>query len=406
MPLILRMAFRNILRQKRRSLLTALTMFGGFVLCSFSIAVSDGTYHHVIDMFTRNQMGHIQIHSGDYLDRPSLYKTIDDCQAVGRQIEITAGVTSWAPRVLSAGLVSVGDKSAGAMILGIDPERENATTRFGRKIMSGTPLAADPAMQAVVGKGLARLLKADVGDELVLLSQGADGSIANDVYQIVGLIVTDNQATDIGGLYLHISDAQQLLVLDDRVHEIAVLAEDLSEINDVAAALRLNLDDKNLAIATWKEFAASFYRAMLADQQGTWISVFIIVIVVAVGVLNTVLMTVLERRREYGLLRAIGTGPGQVFGLVVTEVISLAVLSLVIGAAIALAVNWYYSVDGMDFGLSITYGGVEFGNMYSEINARSFWLPGLAVLTSAIVVSIMPAIRAGRTAPAQAMRIH
>lgn len=406
MLLMLRMAFRNVLRQKRRSLLTALTMFGGFILCSFSIAMSDGTYHRVIDMFTRNQMGHIQIHRGDYLDKPSLYKTIDDYRTLAEQIENTEGVTCFTPRVLSAGLVSVGEKSAGAIIYGIDPQRENATTRFDRKIVDGSSLASEPAMQAVIGKGLARLLGSNVGDDLVVLSQGADGSIANDLYRIVGLVATGNQAADLSALYLHIDDARELLVLDDRIHEVAILAEDLDELEDVTQALALRFDDDELDIAIWKKFAASFYRAMVADQQGTWISVFIIVIVVAVGVLNTVLMTVLERRREYGLLRAIGTGPSQVFALVVIEVTILAIMSLIIGAAIALALNWYYSIDGMNFGLSITYGGMEFGNMYSEINARSFYLPGLSVLISAIVVSIMPALRASRIAPAQAMRIH
>jgi ABC-type lipoprotein release transport system permease subunit len=400
------MALRNVFRQKRRSVLTALTMFGGFVLCSFSIAMSDGSYNHVIDMFTRNQMGHIQIHHDDYLDRPSLYKTIDDYEEIGRKLDGVEGITSWTPRIISAGLVSLGEKSAGVQLIGVDPQRENSTTRFDRKVVSGTGLAAEPSRQAVLGKGLAGLIKAEVGDEVVVLSQAADGSIANDLYTVVGLVVTDNQATDLTGFYLHLDDAQELLVLEGRVHEIAILGEELGTLDALADDVTLAVDNDQLDIATWKRFAASFYRAMLADQKGSWISVGVIVIVVAVGVLNTVLMTVLERRREYGLLRAVGTGPGQVFRLVMIEVTILAILSLLIGSLVALALNYYYSITGMGFGQSFSYGGVEFSLMFTEINARSFYIPGLAVLVSAIAVSIIPALRAAHIAPAQSMRTH
>ncbi len=404
--LVLSMAIRNVFRQKRRSILTALTMFGGFVLCSFSIAMSDGSYNHVIDMFTRNQMGHIQIHRDGYLDRPTLYKTINEYESIGHKLDDVDGVTSWAPRLLSAGLVSVGEKSAGAQIIGIDPDRENSTTRFDKKIVKGKTLAAEPAHQAVLGKGLAGLIKADVGDEVVLLSQAADGSLANDLYTIVGLVVTDNWAVDLSGLYLHLDDAQEVLALEGRVHEIAVLGEELGGVDLLATDIRETVADDEIDVATWKRVAASFYRAMLADQKGSWISVAVIVIVVAVGVLNTVLMTVLERRREYGLLRAIGTGPGQVFGLVVIEVTTLAILSLILGSLVAFALNYYYSITGMDFGQSFSYGGVEFSLMYTEINARSYLIPGLAVLISAVVVSVIPALRAAQVPPAQSMRIH
>ena len=404
--LVLAMALRNVFRQKRRSLLTALTMFGGFILCSFSIAMSDGSYNHVIDMFTRNQMGHIQIHKGDYLDRPSLYKTIDDYEQVGARVSSVSGVTAWTPRVLSAGLVSVDEKSAGAQIFGIDPKSENAATRFEKKIVEGRALDAEPNHEAVLGPGLAKLLKANVGDELLVLSQGADGSIANDLYNIVGLAATDNKGIDLSALYLHLSDAQELLVLEGRVHELVVMAGELGSLDEVAADVRAAVDDSTLDVATWQQFAAAFYRAMKADQKGNWISVTVILIVVAVGVLNTVLMTVLERRREYGLLRAIGTGPGQVFGLVMIEVVILAIMSLIIGSLIAYGLNWYYSIHGMSFGESWSYGGVEFGQMFTEINARSFYIPGLAVVISAALVAIVPALRAAHVAPARAMRMH
>ena len=145
---------------------------------------------------------------------------------------------------------------------------------------------------------------------------------------------------------------------------------------------------------------------MKADRQGTWISLFIIILVVAVGVLNTVLMTVMERRREYGVLRAIGTAPGQVFRLVLSEVLILSLLSILLGAIVSFAVNYGLSNTGVRMPESFTYGGVVFNTLYTEINAHSYWIPGLCVIAAAMLVSFYPAAKAARVAPARAMRIH
>ncbi len=404
--MMFKIAFRNIFRQKRRTILTVLTMLGGFTLSSISIAWSDGSYGRLIDMFTRNQLGHIQVHAEGYLDRPSLYNTVDNYLEVGERIACTPGVVAWAPRIFSAGLISIGDKTTGARIIGVDPAREDAATRFNLKICEGLPLTVQSSKQCLLGEGLAKTMKARVGDEAVIVSQGADGSIANDLYEIVGLVSSGDQMTDQRSFYLHLDDAHELLVLEGRVHEIAVIGTDLDEVDLLAVDLTRAVADPTLAVETWQQFAKGFYKAMKADQQGTWIMLFIIVLVVAVGVLNTVLMTVMERRREYGVLRAIGTAPGQVFRLVLTEVLILTVISTVLGTMVAFAINYGLSQTGVKMMESFTYGGVVFDTLYSEINAHSYYIPGLCVMLSALLVSMYPATKAARIAPARAMRIH
>ena len=404
--MMLKIAFRNIFRQKRRSVLTMLTMLGGFTLSAIAIAWSDGSYSYVIDSFTRNQLGHIQIHAEGYLDRPSLYRTVDDYEAVGSTVAKVEGVASWTPRLYSSALASVGNKSAGARIIGIDPQRENIATRFDKKVIDGAAFSFSPAHEAILGQGLANVLKARVGDEVVLVSQGADGSIANDIYAIVGIISSGDRISDQSALYLHLADAQELLVLEGRVHEIAVVGEKLKTIDEVAIGIKAALDNPVLVVETWKEFAAAFYRAMKADQKGSWIMVMIIVIVVAAGVLNTALMSVLERTREYGVMRALGTSSAQIFRLIVMEISIMAVLSIAIACLVSLAVNYALSIQGITMPHTFTYGGVEFSKMYTEINARSFYIPALAVLVSGILISTIPAAMAAKTAPARAMRVH
>jgi ABC-type lipoprotein release transport system permease subunit len=402
----LKIAFRNIFRQRRRTVLTMLTMIGGFSLAAVSIGWSDGTYSNVINMFTRNQLGHIQIHHQGYLERRSIHKTIDNYNLVGAELDTLNGVVAWSPRMYAAGLASVGEKSSAARIIGVDPAKESRATRFDRKVIGGSSFAPAPSNQAILGEGLATRLEADVGDELVVVSQAADGSIANDLYTVIGISSGGDRISDQTSLYLHLDDAQELFVLDDRIHEIAVVAHDLDIVDDLTRKIQVALHDSALEAASWKEFAHSFYTAMKADQQGAWIMLLVIMLVVAVGVLNTVLMTVLERRREYGVLRAIGTAPAQVFRLVLLEVLIMAAFSLIIGSGVAYVVNYILSIYGIELPHAFTYGGIEFTAMYAEINWRSFYLPAACVLFTAAVVSVFPAARAARIRPAKAMRLH
>ncbi|UCG53412.1 MAG: ABC transporter permease [Candidatus Latescibacterota bacterium] len=400
----LKIAFRNIFRQKRRTFLTILTMFGGVTLCSFSIGWMDGSYNYIIDMFTRYQLGHIQIHRQGYIDRPSLYDTIDDYSVVASSIESAPGVTRTSPRLYAAGLVSVGDKSAVSRLIGIDSQLENAATLFDRKITSGRPFSRDASREAVIGVGLAKRLAAVVGDTIVVVSQGADGSIANDAYTVVGLISTGDPASDQMALYLELADAQELLVLDGRIHEIAVVADDLHGVRRLASLLQEGLADPGLVVEPWQVFARAFYDAMMADKAGGWVMLMVIVFVVAIGVLNTVLMSVLERTREYGLLRAVGTRPRQIFWLVIIEVCIMAAVSVALGCLAGWGLNYWLSIKGIPMPFEFSYGGMEFTHAFTEVNTRSFVIPIVVVILSAVVVSALPALRAARTAPAEAMR--
>lgn len=398
-----KMAYRNVLRQKRRTLLTVITMLGGFTLASISIAWADGTYNSVIDMFTRTRLGHIQVHSRGYLDKPTLYNTITDYEKLGRKINNYEGVTSWAPRLFAAGLASVGNKSTAVQITGIDPVKETETTRFDKKIIKGRMFSKTGTNEVILGKGLAENLKAELGDELVIVSQGADGSIANDLYNVIGVLESGNLLSDKTSLYLPLSDAQNLMVLYSQVHEIAIVIEDIDDVKESAVGLTKAINRPELTVETWQEFAQSFYDAMKADQQGMWIMLFVIILIVSVGVLNTVLMTVLERTREYGVLRAIGVRPLQIIRMVTYEVAVMATASIVIGFILSFGVNYWLSVQGISIG-TFSYGGVEFSGMYSEINARSYIIPAITVLVSSVLISLFPAIKAARTVPAKAMR--
>lgn len=406
------MAFRNIFRQRRRSILTGLSMLGGFFMAALFIGFSDGSYNDIIDKFTRTRMGHIQIHEKTYLDRPSLYKTINNIPEIGGILESTKNVESWTPRLFSAGLVSVGMKTAGVQIIGIDPEKERQTTQFDSKILDGRSFSDIPSHEAILGKGLAEILKAAVEDEIVIISQASDGSIAEDLYRIVGILSSGDDIGDRTAFYLHLQDAQELLTLEGRVHEIAVTLTKLNKVVKTNRLIAEKIDGEILVSHTWQEFAKAFYSAMKADQEGMWIMLVIIVIIVAVGVLNTVLMSVLERRREYGILKALGTRPKQIVKLVILEVSILALISIILGTGLGLLSNSYLAAHGFNISKfykgmeTLTYGGIKFETMKSVVNLRSFIIPTVTIVFVAIFVGFFPALKAARTDPAKTMRMY
>jgi len=402
--IILKIAFRNVFRQKRRSLLTIIMMAGGCFLFSLSIGVSDGTYSSIIDMFTRDHTGHIQVHKDGYLDRRSLYKTISNYKALGSEIETVPGVEAWAPRVYSPALAFIGAKTTGVRIIGIDPEREVRTTRLREKVKKGRFISSTPRKEVVIGSGLARILNADIGDELVLISQGADGSIANDLFSVVGFSGSVRDTSERMNCYMHIKTAQDFLVLGDRIHEIAVVIADQGRSREIAGLIRTRLDDPSLDVEPWQVVERQFYQAMQADVKGTRISLLIIMIIVAVGVLNTVLMTILERTHEFGLLRALGTRPVRVFLLIIIETGVLSVFGIILGGVLGVLGNYLLSIYGISYPSPIEYGGIVFEKMVGMVTLKSIVLPAVVTLFTAVAVSVFPAIRAARVEPVKAMR--
>jgi putative ABC transport system permease protein len=406
---VFKMAFRNIFRQKRRSLLTALTMFGGFILTAVAIGFSDGTFNGIVNLFTRTRLGHIQLHPRGYQERPALNQAIGHYREIGRAIEETEGVEAWAPRIYSSGLAAVGERSVAVRIVGLDPLLEDKATNFSRRISLGRDFSPAAAKEIILGAELAHDLKASLGDEVVVVSQGADGSLANDKYRLVGLSGTGDAVSDKATIYLNLDDAGELLVLNDEVHELIVIARSLSDVAELTSVIRQKLDAYPLEIQPWQEFAGDFYASMKANMKGHQVLLSTLFLIVAIGVLNTALMIVLERRREYGLLKALGTRPGRVFSLILLEIHILAVMSILLGIGFSLPINYYLSRHGFPItGListPVTFGGMPFTTFYSEVNIRSFVIPAITVIGSVFVVAFFPALKASRTDPAQSMRI-
>ena len=401
--LILRMALRNVFRNRRRSLLTGLMMAGGFVLFSATIGLSEGTYGSIIDMFTRSRTGHAQVHAAGYLEKPSLYRAISDMGRAGRVLDGLKEVKAWAPRVYAPALAFAGSKTVGTQVMGIDPARERGAMRLETQLADGAFVADAASRGAVISARLASALKIKTGDEFSLIGQGADGSIANDNFRVAGVLSATESAFEAPWCLMHIDTAREFLALGGRAHEVALVFTDYRAAREDAALAAAALADPGLDVQPWQVTEKEFYQAMLLDKKGGDITNLIIMAIVAVGVLNTLLMAVLERTREYGVLKALGTRPAAIFWLIMAEVLLLALISCAAGALASLGLNHYLSGTGIPIPDPVSYGGVKFTRMLSAVTARTFTQPAVTVLAAALIVGIFPALKAARITPVKAL---
>jgi ABC-type lipoprotein release transport system permease subunit len=400
--IILKIAFRNIFRRKKRSALTGLMMAGGCALFALSFGLVDGSYSNVIDMFTRDHTGHIQIHKNGYLDRPSIYKTLDNADSIGSKIELVAYVQSWAPRVYTPALAFAGAKTSGVQVVGIDPIRETRTTRLKHKVKKGNFISGSPLKEVVISDRLARVLKVNLGEEIALIAEGADGSVANELFTVRG--ITGRKEGSSSTCYIHINTLQEFLSLEGRVHEIAIVLKDHEKTLKAVGIIEDALKEPALDVEPWQVVESQFHSAMQADIKGNRWTIAILTIIIAVGVLNTVLMVILERTKEFGVLRALGTRPFQIFMLIVLETAFLSLISIIVGSLIGILANWWFSQYGITYSTPIEYGGFYFYKMTAKITLRSIVIPALVVFGTAVVVSVLPAIRAARIIPVKALR--
>ena len=409
--LILKIAFRNIFRQRRRSAFTIMTMVGGYVLFSLALSISEGTYGTVIEKFTKSYTGHLQVHKNGYLDKPSIYKSLDDYASLSKEIEKIPGVQSWTPRVFAGALASKDKKTSMARIIGIDPDSEAKTTSIKMKLKEGEflPVTSEIKNNIIIGAGLAETLKLKLGEEMVLVGQGADGSISNDIFIVSGILKGDVYSKDRNYCYMDIKMAQAFLSMDTNFHEIAIIVDDYKNADQAALILSQKFSQagkEKLEVLPWAQVEKQFYNTMVFEKKGMRICLIVIVIIVAIGVLNTVLMTILERTTEYGVLRALGTRPLTLFWMIVLESAGLAIISIIIGFILSFTLNYWFSIHGIDYPNPIDIGGFTITTMYGLIYAGAFTGPAIVTFFTALFVSIFPAFRAMKISPVEAMRMN
>ena len=409
-----RIGWRNLGRNRRRTGLTALGLAVGYIAVVFMVGWVEGITTELIENATSLVSGQIEIHDAEYRPERSLYDTIGgrdgtDVEALLHELAADESVVAAAPRAYAGGLISSGEATSAGSLMGIDPQREVALTRFLDALEAGR-LPAAGANELVVGEEMARQLAVGVGDELVIVASGADGSMANDLYTISGIYSTGLVEFDASTAVMPITDLQTLVVLDPgRIHEIAVATTDPTAAGMTAERLAAALDaaERAIEVAPWAELNPVLAEYVALADSLYWIFIVVIFAVASFGIANTMLMATFERRREFAVMLALGSSPWSIVGSVVYEALAIGLVSLALGAAVTTPLMiWFYtappSLEWL-YGSVTLQGALLTPTLRVGLNVPAWTWATIGLILTALIAAFYPAIRASRVPPADTL---
>lgn len=399
------LALRNIWRNRRRTLLTLSAMVVSSALLILCLGVFSGMLKDMLASATEQYFGHLVISARGYQDNRDMFANFSDTTDLGAlQQEQVLGSS---PRLRSFGLLSHQNNSSPVELLGVLPEREQQVTNLQEHLQTGSYLQAEDQNGAVIGVGLARRLAVQPGDQLVFVTQAADGSIGNDLLQVRGVFSTGDQGHDNSLVLVPLDWLRQLLVLPGTLHEIAVRIEHPVQAATLAASLQQQLPD-TLEVLDWGQMLPEMREVVASYDVSRMIIVIILYIATALGIINTFFMSVIERTREFGVLMAIGMRPGQVRLMVLLETLVMGLIALVVGVGVGILLSLYMAYVGIDLSGSltpITYaGGTILPRLHAVLEPANIVIPAVLLLLVCLLAGFLPANRAARMQPVVAIR--
>ena len=400
------LAWRNIWRQTRRSILTMMAIAFAAMLLVFMLSFQLGSYDEMINASVKLATGHLQVQAQGYHDNPKMRRVVENTPEVLAAIQRTPGVAAASPRSQSFVLAASGVRTRGVLVMGVDPQTEPGVSRLPALIRKGHYLDNTPDT-VICGDLLAKRLKVDLGDELTLLGQGRDGSIAATVVTISGIFKSGIDAVDRATLQMPLSAFDSLFGMDGAVHTVVATAETLKGTDGVKAQLKGTPALKHLAVLDWTELNPGLKQSIQMDLVGGVIMYVILIIVVAFSILNTFLMAVFERTREFGVMLAIGTTPGRLVKVILTESMLMTLMGISAGMILGAAATLYFQNVGIPMGGAgelLAQFGIS-GKLHPKLSVLSV-LAGpalIAVITS--VTALIPALRIPRLKPVEAMQM-
>jgi ABC-type lipoprotein release transport system permease subunit len=405
--LVFRLAWRNLWRHPRRTWLTTGAMVFSNTLLVFMISLQFGMYGLMIDNTLQAFTGHLQVQAPGYIDDQKMRQTVADIVPLAAQLRKKFPQQQVAARATGFVLVSSADRSYGVAVVGVQPEYERNVSTLPGLVTTGRYLAGNEAAEIVIGASLARNLRVDVGDELTLLGSGRDGSFAAAVVIIAGIFDSgiadfDRSITEIPlGLF------QDMFYMNGSGHHIVFNNGSIDGVAELEARVAAALPaGEDLVVHDWDALQPGLQQAIKADMSSAFFMYGILVILVAFSVLNTQLMSVLERTHEFGIVMSLGLTPGRLGRLVLLETAIMGFMGLVLGAILGGLLTWWLSVNGF------AYPGMEEmaakfnlpARFYPQVSTIALMSGPVVVFLFTILAALYPALRLHKLHPVEAMR--
>jgi putative ABC transport system permease protein len=424
--LLVKVSWRNLWRNPRGTLLTALALGLGLALLLISLGLLDGGHEQTIANGVRFGPGHVVIQAKGFQDTGSqelllpaqVVSTINQFLQTEPMKHVLLGVS---PRLLATGLLSSAANSAGVTIIGVIPRDERAVSLIPQRMVAGAYLSDDRPSGVVIGAEVARKLEVKIGSKVVLMTQAVrqpgtkvrdvtGGEMQSTLLRVKGIFRTGIQGVDANVIHLPLSVAQTLLgVPDNQVTQIALFLRREGDSLMVAKGLRKHLAGVPVEVLTWRESMPMLAQILGLDHAFNYVMNGVVLAMVGLGILNTILMRVLERRYEFGVCKALGLRPLQLAVMIIGESLALTAMSLALGLALGLSVDRYFATSGLDlrllFRTSLPSTIVLDPILYSRLSLARIVSSVSIVFIMATVISFYPALKAARTELPDALKV-
>lgn len=405
MIMTIKLAWRNLFRNHRRTFIAGSAIGIGLAAMIFIDALIIGMEENMVRTATSSFLGQAQIHAEGYRTEREVESTINDGQAVFEALSRDPRVKACTPRVMSLAMVSSSANVRSCQLIGVRPDSERALSQIDDTIQEGAFFASDKSLDAVLGGALAEILEVELGDRLVVTASEAEtGDLAQALFRVSGIYRFGSREMDTGMVFVRIKKARELLGIGDGIHEIALTFENATIAETPAHPFwDAYSGDGNEAVG-WPVLVPELKAVFQYSQLSLVIMGGILFAVVALGIVNTLFMSIYERMFEFGVLRAIGTRPVRLWALIVCEAAALAVLSVVLGTILGGVVTGIIARTGIDY-RGIEMVGVTLRDLiYPVLTLKQFVVYPFWVLVLTVLVAFYPAVHAARVPAAEALR--
>ena len=400
------LAWRNLWRQPRRTLLTLSAVAFAALIMVFLLSLQEGVYATMKDNSLGLFDGYAQVQRPGYLDDPGIRESFPHADELARSLRSISGIGAVAARAQTYALLSKDSRSLAAMLVGVEPDAEREVSRIPATVKAGRYPAGDDRAELVLGESLARNLGAGVGDRVTLLGMGRDGSVAADVLTVAGIFSSGMKELDRQLAELPLSRFQSDFAMPDQAHLLVLSGSSLAAVNRALPEIRQSLANRDLAVRAWGELEPGLKEAIRLDASMSMLWYVALVVVVVAILLNTILMSVLERTREFGILLALGMRPSAIGRMVWLEILILLALGLSLGIAIGGGAALWFAVYGMALpgaeGIFSQWGLSS--RMYPEVTLLSLFGGPAVIAAFSALAGLYPFFRLRRLEPVAAMR--
>jgi len=391
MKTIVKMAWRNIWRNKRRTILTMFSIFLAMLLSLFTRSMQKGSYGNMISNMVKISTGYIQIHKKGYWKNKSINKTFEFNQLMIEKILTDKNITAALPRIESFALASSGSRTKGTPVIGTNAELEDSLNHFSKKIISGSYLNGNDH-SIVVAEKLAEYLQLEVGDTLVMMGQGYHGITAAEQYPIKGILHFPIPQLNNKLIIMPLKEAQYFYGADNRLTSISLMLKNPDKLEKEISGLEKSLG-KNYEIMSWQEMNPEMVQTIESDNVGGIIMLAILYLVIGFGVFGTVLMMTMERRKEFAVMIAIGMQKTKLLLMVLTETLLIGIIAVLSGLVVSYPLLVYMFYHPIQLTGAMAESMISFGAepiMPFSLQTSIFTSQTISVIIITIVAVIYP----------------